>query len=59
MTRKEATDLPVTFTSPEIFRLLVTSSGWSPADYETWFVVSLESLILGTPYRPVLAASRS
>jgi AcrR family transcriptional regulator len=59
MSQKEATDLLVAFTSPEIFRLLVTSSGWSPDEYEAWFVVTLESLILGTPYRPVLAASRS
>lgn len=57
MTQKEATDLLVAFTSPEIFRLLVTSSDWSPDEYEAWFVVTLESLILGNPYRPVLGAS--
>jgi AcrR family transcriptional regulator len=58
LTQKEGTDLLATLSSPEIFRLLVTSSGWSPAEYETWLLMTFEALVLGTPLRPVLAPSR-
>jgi AcrR family transcriptional regulator len=58
LTQKEATDLLTTLSSPEIFRLLVTGSGWSPAEYETWLLMTFEAMVLGAPLRPVLGQTR-
>lgn len=59
LTQREGTDLLATLSSPEIFRLLVTRFGWSPAEYETWLLMTFEATVLATPLRPVLAPSRS
>ena len=58
LNQKEGTDVLTTFAGPDIFRLLVTTSGWSPAEYETWLVMTLEAYLLGAPLRPVLQPSR-
>jgi hypothetical protein len=55
LTQKEGADLLATLSSPEIFRLLVTRFGWSPAEYETWLLMTFEAMVLGTPLRPVLS----
>ena len=46
LTEAEAVDVMFALGGPEVFRLLVTSSGWSPERYEEWLVTALESLII-------------
>jgi hypothetical protein len=58
LTQKEGVDLLAMLSSPEIYRLLVTRSGWSPAEYETWLLMTFEAFILGTPLRPILPPAR-
>lgn len=47
LTKAEATDVMFAIACPELFRLLVTRSGWSPERYEEWLVTTLEWLLLG------------
>jgi AcrR family transcriptional regulator len=58
LTQKEGVDLLAMLSSPEIYRLLVTRSGWSPAEYETWLLMTFEAFLLGTPLRPTLPPAR-
>ena len=59
LTQKEGSDLLMTLSSPEIFRLLVMRSGWTPAEYEAWLLMMFEALVLGRPLRPVLTQTAS
>jgi AcrR family transcriptional regulator len=58
VTQREATDVLFTLTGPEVFRLLVTRSGWTAVEYEDWLLMSLESFLLGRALHPVVGASR-
>jgi hypothetical protein len=51
--RSEARDVLYALTSPEVFLLLVKSTGWAPGRYEGWLGRSLGDLLLGDPDRSV------
>jgi AcrR family transcriptional regulator len=42
----EAADILYTLTSPEVYLLLVSRCGWSPARYEGWLGATLRTLLL-------------
>lgn len=46
MSALEAGDILYTMTSPEIYLLLVRTSGWAPDRYERWVARTLRSLLL-------------
>jgi AcrR family transcriptional regulator len=58
LTQKEGIDVLATLAGPEVFRQLVTSFGWSPAEYEAWLLATWRALLLDVPWRPALARSR-
>lgn len=45
---ERATDLLWTLNHPDVWLLLVGRRGWSPAEWETWFVESCRQQLLGT-----------
>jgi AcrR family transcriptional regulator len=48
MSRPEAGDILYTLTSPEVYLLLVRTSGWTPAQYERWIDRTLAAMLLRT-----------
>ena len=44
--RPEAADILYTLTSPEVYLLLVRTTGWSPDRYERWIEETLAALLL-------------
>jgi TetR/AcrR family transcriptional regulator, regulator of cefoperazone and chloramphenicol sensitivity len=47
--RSEARDVLYSLTSPEVYLLLVKTSGWPPGRYERWLDRTLSTLLLGGP----------
>ncbi|MGI8829735.1 MAG: TetR/AcrR family transcriptional regulator [Candidatus Limnocylindria bacterium] len=45
----EARDVLYTFTSPDVFLLMVKASGWSPSRYQRWLDRTLSTLLFGDP----------
>ncbi len=45
LTERKAADIMFALSGPEIYRLLVTRSGWMSTEYAKWLVVVIESLL--------------
>jgi hypothetical protein len=46
MTQRDAADVVHALASPEVYRLLVTSRGWTPERYGQWLTATLISQLL-------------
>jgi AcrR family transcriptional regulator len=46
LTEREAADVVHAIVSPEVYRLLVISRGWTPGHFERWLVTTLTSQLL-------------
>lgn len=57
--RDGAIDLAWTASSPDSWQLLVTESGRTPAEFETWLAASLRGMLADTRPSSALAAAES
>lgn len=58
MSQREAVDVLFTLVDPVVFQRLVTKSGWTPEQYETWLVMACEALLTRATPHAALAAKR-